>query len=69
MTKHHFEAVAAILRGQMDEINDEQSGRTQLDMVSAVADTALALADYFRRENPRFDTHHFLTACGIDGPR
>jgi hypothetical protein len=52
MTRRHFQAVADVLRA---------SGAHP----DAVRDIALALADVFAADNPRFDEERFLTACGV----
>ena len=52
MTRKHFEAIASII--------DSQRVAGQ----AAVWNLTIALADYFQRENPRFDRNAFLTACG-----
>ena len=52
MTRKHFKAVADALRAS-DAHPD------------SVRDIALALADVFAGENPRFDSDRFLTACGV----
>jgi len=52
MTRRHFRAVADALRAS--DANPD-----------AVRDIALALADVFAADNPRFDSERFLTACGV----
>lgn len=61
MTKKHFEAIAEIVAnipGGFDHIagNDTKNARKAL---------ANELADYFQRENARFDRAKFLKACNV----
>lgn len=52
MTKKHFQLIAAVVQNIRD--ND--------DRVNA----AIAFANAFREENPRFDSERFFAACGVD---
>lgn len=57
MTRKHFEAIAALLA----EVRKDYPAQGAIipDAVSS------RLADYFEKENPRFDRAKFLTACGF----
>ena len=55
MTKMHFEAAAAIVRGMID------AGFSDIDR----ALVARRYAQLFRTFNPRFDDQRFYTACGF----
>jgi hypothetical protein len=59
MTKRHFEAIAKILKDARGDAIANSEAPYQ------VSDVALAMADYFGEENPRFDRARFLTACGL----
>jgi hypothetical protein len=63
MTRKNFEMIAAVFAKQLDihRAFSEPIGE------AAVTDTARAMADQLQRENPRFDRHRFLTACGVEG--
>lgn len=57
-TKHHFVAVARILRQELD-------GAGSLFRRSIVVDVAERFAERFAADNPRFDIAKFLGACGL----
>ena len=63
MTKKHFEAIATIIKqtGEYESMGVEYSAGFH----DALSDVAGSLASEFARENPRFDRHKFLTACGL----
>lgn len=63
MTKKHFEAIAALLANANLAVVDEHGNPQAADIV--MADLCYAMADTFAAENPRFDRHRFLTACGL----
>lgn len=50
MTKKHFIAIANIVKSQ--DLTYDQREQLSLDF-----------ANYFRRENPRFDIQRFVNAC------
>lgn len=61
MTRKHFEAIAAIIATRVpfaDPKHEEWAA-------AAVAELAENLAGYFATENPNFDRHRFLKACGL----
>jgi len=62
LTKKHYEAIARIAKQWMDDA--EQYDRESVDMVCW---QACNLADYFAKDNPRFDRARFLKACGLEG--
>ena len=61
MSKKHFEAAAAKIRGMMEE--------SQVTLDNQLRQRALAAAEVFASVasefNPRFDRARFFTACGI----
>jgi len=62
MTKKHFEAISKVLsKYQATPLyeSDYSDYRT-------AAHIAEDLADYFEKENPKFQREKFLQACGID---
>lgn len=59
MTKRNFEAIAAIIAGDMSVYRDNPAKR------EAVRCLALSLCQYFRSQNPNFHQVKFLTACGF----
>lgn len=59
MTRKHFEAIAADIKFQMEQSNDEGK--------AAIRSTAAALSVTFSIFNSNFDRRRFLTACGIEG--
>ena len=63
MSKKHYEAIAATINAQLKTIyaasSDEESRMYRL----GVNDTAYAMAEVFKRDNPRFDTDRFVNAC------
>jgi hypothetical protein len=60
MTRKHFIAVAALIKGLADTTADPAQA-TDI----AVRDVADGLADLFAKDNPNFDRARFLTACGF----
>ena len=64
MTKKHFEAIAAIIKSDLDALSDV-SGPAAESAREACENIAVGMADYFASENPRFDREKFLTACGV----
>ena len=54
MTRKHFEEQAAIIQKHLPRIGGDGS-----------YDMACDLADYFEKENPRFDRDRFFVACGL----
>ena len=64
MTKKHFQAIASILKDEV-EIN---SGGRPIDIGARLSAKEIAqkMADYFKSENANFDRARFLSACGLD---
>ncbi len=56
LTRKVFEAQAAIIRRHIDTAGRE-----------VCYDMASELADYFAKNNPRFDRLRFFEACGFEG--
>jgi hypothetical protein len=54
LTRKVFEEQAAIIKKHLPKVGREFSHEMASD-----------LADYFERENPRFDRERFLEACGL----
>lgn len=67
MTKKHFEAMAALIKAQLGELEHESIPDFYPDGASydTLKSTAIRMAAYFSSENPRFDPKKFLTACGF----
>ena len=64
MNKTHFEAIAAIIRGNVEEL--DALAPTGPDAAMAITRlTTNQLVAYFETVNPRFDAARFLTACGF----
>lgn len=63
MTRKHFEALAALLKNANLAVVNEDGAPQAADIV--VADLCHDMADYFKSENPNFDSDRFLTACGL----
>ena len=59
MTRKDFEAIAQVIRRQVDEAVREQADTWPLLSV------AVGLADDFVERFDRFDRARFLTACGF----
>jgi hypothetical protein len=56
LTRKVFEAQAAIIKEHLPKVGREFSH-----------EMACSLADYFEKENPRFDRDRFFEACGLGG--
>lgn len=68
MSKRHFEAIARIIRTQVEAIEqsgDPKSSQYSRTVASGIEFVARGLADAFASENPRFDRARFLQACRI----
>lgn len=60
-TRQHYKAIAEIIKAQKDLTGvfaGKQFAAQKID------DIATGLADYFAKDNPRFDRDKFLQACG-----
>tara|TARA_B100000745_G_scaffold137009_1_gene89527 strand:+ start:120 stop:335 length:216 start_codon:yes stop_codon:yes gene_type:complete len=56
LTRKVFEEQAAIIKKHLPKVGRDFS-----------YDMATDLADYFEKENPRFDRTRFFDACGLGG--
>jgi len=68
MSRKHFEALAAKINSRRDDIRTCEIS-TDVEKAVALAGSerfARDLAEVCADANPRFDTHRFLTACGIN---
>lgn len=65
MTKKHFEAIARTIRDEFEATLPSSDPEFIRGAAYALEETAKSLADYFARENPRFNRAQFLTACGL----
>ena len=54
MTRKHYVAIAEIIAYRLCAKDNHPH------------EIAKRLADYFKRDNPKFDRERFLTACGIE---
>ena len=61
-TRQHYKAIAEIIREQKEHVR-VFTGHMMAE--AACKDIAAQLADYFAKDNPRFDREKFLNACGI----
>lgn len=61
-TRQHYKAIAEIVKGQKElaDVFAHKQFATQ-----RISDIAKGLADYFAKDNPRFDRDRFLEACGL----
>jgi len=57
MSKKHYERIAEIIRQHCEDLENSPF----------LVDNSLPrkLADYFSKENPKFDKSRFLKACGV----
>ena len=62
LTRKVFEQVAASVKKSVDK-SDET---LDINLYKFAGEMARDLADYFERENPRFDRDRFMKACGFD---
>lgn len=60
MTKKHYEAIAAVI------LFEKRRPLAHDEWLKIPEYIAVALADYFATDNPKFDRARFLQACGID---
>lgn len=58
MTKKHYEAIAAIM-------NEQGAKCHAIRLMGLQEQTCEQLADYFAKDNPKFNRQFFLKACGI----
>ena len=61
LTRKVFEQVAASVKKSVDKADKTKD----LTLRDFVYDMAMELADYFEKENPRFDRDRFFNACGL----
>lgn len=64
MTQKHFVAIAAIFAGELAVYSIPTPSGPSLGAL-AVRGVILSQADYFLRENPRFNRGKFYLACGL----
>ena len=62
MTRKHFEAVASVIKQNLDTAARAGDGHS----VMTCKDIALGLAYQFAAFNSNFDRTRFLRACGLD---
>jgi hypothetical protein len=62
MTKRHFIALAAIVRGNVEAVANGDEDENVHAMLETVASE---IADFCGRENERFDRDKFMGACGL----
>lgn len=55
MTRKDYVMIADILKGQQKAHND----------LETIEEIAYSFADVLEEDNPRFDRHKFLVACGV----
>ena len=60
--EQHYKAIAGIVK---DEIEYAKCFASQRFAVDICKECATKLADYFAKNNPRFDREKFLEACGL----
>ena len=61
LTRRVFEQVAASVKKSVDKAGETKD----LKLRDFAYDMAVELADYFQKENPRFDRDRFFNACGL----
>ncbi len=61
LTRKVFEQVAASVKKSVDKAGETKD----LKLRDFAYDMAVELADYFEKENPRFDRDRFFNACGL----
>ena len=62
LTRKVFEQVAASVKKSVDKADET----LDIQLYKFAGEMAKELADYFERENPRFDRDRFMKACGFD---
>ncbi len=60
MTRKDYVLIAQTLAGLMSDFNNGGEDSVSLSLVAEELATAL------ETDNPRFDRHRFLTACGVN---
>lgn len=63
MTRKHFNAIAGLIKVQVDCINGMDNKQT--NAIDHVENIARDLALYFKTINPAFDYDRFMKACGF----
>ena len=61
-TRQHYKAIAAIIK-ETSDMHDHPN--LYAWMATDTEGLAGKLADYFAKNNPRFDREKFLEACGL----
>ena len=66
-TRQHYKAIAAIIKGvaQMHEPVIEAEQPIKYGVTVTKRSISEKLADYFAKDNERFDREKFLEACGL----
>ena len=61
LTRKVFKQVAASVKKSVDKADET----LDINLYKFAGEMANELADYFERENPRFDRDRFFNACGL----
>ena len=61
LTRKVFEQIAASVKKSVDKADET----LDTNLYGFATEMAHELADYFQKENPRFDRERFLDACGL----
>lgn len=62
MSRTHYREVAEIIKRQRELAPPTQAGYA---VAGVLANVASELADFFKRDNSRFDRAKFMEACGL----
>lgn len=62
-TRQHYKAIAEIIKEQQKEAS--KACGMGFSFTCKIGRLAIELADYFAKDNPRFDRERFLAACGL----
>ena len=66
MTRKDYEAIAQVMNDQIWSDSPFENNRYDTGRALQWEVTCKALADCFKRDNPRFDRTKFLEACGME---
>jgi len=64
-TQRHFEAVAAVFRKQLEDI-DSAGQETMIGALHTTRSSIIRIAAMFSIHQPRFNQEKFFLACGLN---
>ncbi len=65
MTRKDYIAIAGAIKKNVDYVRENAKGDTARDMLGALGEVVLSLADTMQADNANFNRGQFIEACGF----